>query len=987
MAGAGKTRVKEERENHARGNAPSRSSGSSRGNGSSRSDTSSSGKAYSSAPASNVGSTGSRHSRTMYDGNRDPEPPGSAGERNPATARPVVDPRNFDLGVAGWSTVRGYDLPTALPSRPKPSTLGQACKIGLNTYNVEVMPSAPVYQFDVMIGNGVEKRGLVKKVWESKTLRNALGKGFIFDGNKLAWSLTNINREVKSIVDLDAENGRQGKPGDDKNKVRVHIRQTNRVRLDVLLAYMQGTIQFDNSCLEAINFLDHLLREYPTIRYTQIKRSFFARGQERFNLGSAVEAFKGVYSSMRIVHGGPAAKARLSVTVDVSNGVFWTETTLPISAVQLTGRRDINDLINALRTKGEKSADGQNLKKMRKLHVVAGHRGGNQDQYTIDRFVYQGARDAKFEKDGKVISIYDYFAQAFNIRLQYPDLPLVKMMKGKNTLLPMEVLKIEPNARYTFKLDERQTANMIKFAVTPPAERYKAIEHGLSMLDWANDPVLNTFGLKISSKKTIVDGRIIAAPIVQFGQGDAKPGTSGRWDLKGKKFLTPNSAPLKSWAICVVPGRRGGKPDKSVVENFIREFVKVYGLHGGRVENKQPAFCLASGDDVGSWVTTAWNSAGNQTQARPQMLVFILPDKDSQTYGRIKRSAECRYGVVSQCMQYAHVQKCQAQYISNVCMKFNAKLGGSTGRAIGAKSKGPTGLFTVPTCVIGADVSHAAPGAPTPSMAALTMSMDKLAIRYAAACETNGYRVEMITTDNINGMIKPLIQSWVQNVGGGKFPSRIIYFRDGVSEGQYQHVLQQEVHDMKALLKTADPNLNIPFVVIVGSKRHHVRFFPEKGGDRNGNPLPGTLIETGVTNPFENDFFLCSHAAIKGTARPMHYHVLLNEAGMPNEEIQTIIYEQCYQYIRATTPLSQHPAIYYAHIASNRAIPHDPKWSGSSDGAPSVASKPRSASQSGSQGGKSGGKSGGSSSGMPTDIEKLMPMPNQGGIQTSMWYI
>lgn len=307
---------------------------------------------------------------------------------------------------------------------------------------------------------------------------------------------------------------------------------------------------------------------------------------------------------------------------------------------------------------------------------------------------------------------------------------------------------------------------------------------------------------------------------------------------------------------------------------------------------------------------------------------------------------------------------------------------GVTCRAIGQKSGGPMGLFPAPTLIIGADVSHAAPGAQTPSMAALTVSMDKLATRYAAACETNGFRVEMITTDNINSMLKPMIQQWVSNNGGGKFPSRIIYLRDGVSEGQYQHVLQQEVHDMKALLKTASPSIAIPFVVIIGSKRHHVRFFPEKGGDRNGNPLPGTLVETGVTHPFENDFYLCSHAAIKGTARPMHYHVLLNEANMTNEEIQTLLYEHSYQYARATTPVSQHPAIYYAHIASNRAVFHDPKWGGSSDGAPSVASRPRSGSQGGSQ-----PRSGGSSSGMPTDFEKLMPMPNQGAINTSMWYI
>ncbi|TKA80235.1 hypothetical protein B0A55_04157 [Friedmanniomyces simplex] len=956
--------------------------GTSRPSPSSPSVSTSSGRRSGDAPPSNPPSHAGRSGHGGYDGNRDPDAPST--QRNPATSRILVDPKNFDLGVAGWSTVRGYGVPS-MPPRPAPSTLGSPIKVGLNTFRVKKVPEESVYQYDVIIGDGTEKRGLMNKVWQSKAVRTALGQGWIYDGNKLAWSMKSVDRELRLVVDLDStDEGGHGRPrkSGKENKHRIVIKQTNVVGFSVLNAYLEGRTDFDNTVLESINFFDHMLRETPRGRYTQIKRSFFAKGQARFELGSGVEAFKGVYQTLRIAHLG-GKQACLTINVDVANGTFWKELPVHQAAMQLTGRRDINDLINALK-QGEGSRTAQDLKKMRKLHVVAKHRGKDTvDDYVIDRFVYKGARDHKFDKDGKMISVYDHFASTYNIRLQFPDLPLVKMTKGKMTVLPMEVLTIKPNERYAFKMDERQTSNMIKFAVTPPAERYKAVEHGLAMLDWDTDPVCKSFGVEVSKAKTMVDARLILAPKVQFGTGDAKPGTSGRWDLKGKKFLQPNTAPLKCWGVCVVPGRRGGKPDRSIVQNFITEFCKIYKSHGGRVENATPEFTLAAGDDVGQWVTMLWNQTGNKNNARPQLLLFILPDKDTTTYGRIKRSAECRYGVVSQCMQYAHVQKCQGQYISNVCMKINAKLGGSTARAIGTKSGGPTGLFSVPTMVLGADVSHAAPGSQASSMAALTCSMDRLAIRYAAACQTNGYRVEMITTENINEMLKPMVQSWVQNVGGGKFPSRIIYFRDGVSEGQYQHVLQQEVQDMKALLKTADPNLNIPFVVIVGSKRHHVRFFPEKG-DRNGNPLPGTLVETGVTHPFENDFYLCGHAAIKGTARPMHYHVLLNEVNMSNEELQTMIYEHSYQYIRATTPVSQHPAIYYAHIASNRAIPHDPRWAGSSDGAPSVvASRPRS----GSQSGGSQGRSGGSSSGAPTNIEKLLPMPNQGSIMSGMWYI
>lgn len=878
--------------------------------------------------------------------------------------------KNVDLPAIGYAIARGYDVKNSYPSRPKPSTLGQPAKIGLNAFSVTEFPKQAVYQFEVMVGKGDEKRGLIKKVWESRAVQQLVGDDFIWDGDRIAWGSKPLDREIRLQVDLDKEQGRTPKAGGKSNIHRFAMRQTTPLRFDVLRAYLGRRCDFDNHVLEAINFLDHLLRDGPSKRLTAIKRNFFQKGETRFDLGGGVEAFKGAYQTLRIVL-SPTGQPQLAIIVDVANGTFLNSGPLPQVAFKLAGCRDVNDLIQALR-QGDGSRAGKAMKRLRKIHVTATHRP---DEYTIDKIVYKSARDQMFDftdSNGKTskISVYQYFLTAHNVRLQYPDLPLVKMTKGLNTYVPMELLRVKENQRYQYKCDERQTANMIKFAVTPPAERWKAIEHGLKMLSWDSDAMLKRYGLKVNPSKTIVDARVLTAPKVVYGSGTtASPGTSGRWDLKGKKFLQPNIAPLKSWSVTVISGKRGGKPDKSTIENFVKEFCKVYTSHGGRVENKNPALNLGSGDDVGAIVTAAWNLAGNQSNSRPQILVFIVPDKDSTTYGRIKRSAECRYGCVSQVMQYSHVQKCQGQYISNVCMKFNAKLGGTTCRAVGPRSGGATGLFTKPTMVIGADVSHAAPGQQTASMAAMTVSMDALGARYAAACETNGHRVEMIETNNITTMLKPLIQTWVQSVGQGRFPQRILYLRDGVSEQQYAHVLQQEVHDMKALLKTANPNMEIPFVVVVGGKRHHVRFFPERG-DRNGNPLPGTLVEIGVTHPHENDFYLCSHAAIKGTARPMHYHVILNEVGMSNEELQTILYEQVYQYARATTPVSQHPAIYYAHIASNRASSHDPTWGGSTDG----------------RGGTQGGSSGPTSTGL-VDIQPLMPMPNQGNINSSMWFI
>ena len=135
-------------------------------------------------------------------------------------------------------------------------------------------------------------------------------------------------------------------------------------------------------------------------------------------------------------------------------------------------------------------------------------------------------------------------------------------------------------------------------------------------------------------------------------------------------------------------------------------------------------------------------------------------------------------------------------------MKFNAKLGGTTARVAGVSNTGvftdqllilgqknPTlGHFLKPSIVIGADVSHASPGTDAPSMAAITVSMDststldrtydlalayhvsEIGVRYAAAGETNGHRVEMITTMNIRATLLPLVKYWIKSVNGGVPP-------------------------------------------------------------------------------------------------------------------------------------------------------------------------------------------------------------------------
>lgn len=81
------------------------------------------------------------------------------------------------------------------------------------------------------------------------------------------------------------------------------------------------------------------------------------------------------------------------------------------------------------------------------------------------------------------------------------------------------------------------------------------------------------------------------------------------------------------------------------------------------------------------------------------------------------------------------------------------------------------------------------------------------ASRYGAICNTNGVKLEMITTENIQNATIKLTKRWIET--HKIFPTNVYYFRDGVSEGQYQQVLDQEVRDMKAGFKKTWPAWNV----------------------------------------------------------------------------------------------------------------------------------------------------------------------------------
>ena len=247
------------------------------------------------------------------------------------------------------------------------------------------------------------------------------------------------------------------------------------------------------------------------------------------------------------------------------------------------------------------------------------------------------------------------------------------------------------------------------------------------------------------------------------------------------------------------------------------------------------------------------------------LIMVVLPGMNKRLYSEIKRVGDSVIGIPTQCVQLRHVQQAKPQVCSNISLKINAKLGG-TNHVIDFSVKP---VFTEPTIVLGADVTHPSPTENgIPSIAAVVASMDRHASKYQARVRAQRHDECRGAQEIINDLViivrEFLIEFYKAN--GKLKPSKIIFYRDGVSEGQFDQVLAHEVRAVQEACMKLEKDYRPRITFVVVQKRHHTRLFCENEKDSSGrgrNVPPGTTVDSGITHPYEFDFYLCSHYGIQ----------------------------------------------------------------------------------------------------------------------------
>ncbi|KAJ0045763.1 hypothetical protein Pint_05698 [Pistacia integerrima] len=533
-------------------------------------------------------------------------------------------------------------------------------------------------------------------------------------------------------------------------------------------------------------------------------------------------------------------------------------------------------------------------------------------QQTFDLKQKGGGQEGN-EVQSVEITVFDYFVNHRGISLHYSaEFPCINVGKPKRpSYLPLELCTLVSLQRYTKALTNQQRATLVEKSRQKPTERMDILRDvGLTTIMLIHFFV--RFAISIDNQFTEVRGRVLPTPSLKVGNNKDFYPRNGRWNFNDKKLVNPVT--IQTWAIVNFSARY----DRRNLCNTLLRCAEMKGINLNSTFEVFEEICQVSREPAPYRVDKMIEMAKSKLLAPPQLLLCILPErKNSEIYGPWKRKCLVELGVPTQCIAPIKIND---QYITNVLLKINAKLGGMNSSLKMENSTFFPLVPKIPTMILGMDVSHGSPGrSDVPSIAAVVSSRNWPSVsHYRASVRTQSPKAEMIANlfnpvsdTKDNGIISELLDDFYNS--SGKKPDQIIIFRDGVSESQFNQVLNMELQQIIEACKFKDVNWSPRFMVIIAQKNHHTKFFQRNSPQ---NVPPGTVVDNSICHPRNYDFYLCAHAGMIGTTRPVHYHVLHDELGFSADELQELVHSLSYVYQRSTTAVSLVAPVCYAHLAA-----------------------------------------------------------------------
>ncbi|XP_049825505.1 protein argonaute-2-like isoform X2 [Aethina tumida] len=650
----------------------------------------------------------------------------------------------------------------------------------------------------------------------------------------------------------------------------------------------------------ALAVIDIVLRHAASKNCCVVGRSFFTKPPSIMDLGNGMEMYQGFYQSA--IRGG-----KLLLNVDVAHKAF-PKTQSVIHAIEnVCASPGQQFSFHKPLTQYQIALFQRYIKNLKILYEIPG-------QVCSKRFyrvngVDEPSKIKTFNCGTGTCTVESYFRSEKGYTIKYPMMPTIWVgSKSRQTkiLLPPECCTVVRNQALNRKMNDAQTTQMIRHATTDTITRMNKIKSCVTTANYNADQVVKEFGFSVGSTFQQVEGRVLEPPKLLYVNKDntrnvvsVSKGVWGTWPQDIGGFLVP--ATVRKWTIAYVD--RVQPKELDVLAEKILHFGRKFGMNIR--EAKRPFQPVA-------------NTLPDLTQFFSKNMsydiIFVVISNQSSSYSNVKKAAEINVGCLTQCIKSRTVTKITDQIVLNVLLKVNSKL---TGINHSLASSPP--ILSKPCMIMGADVTHPSPDSMnTPSVAAVVASHEPKAFRYNICWRLQKPKEEVIT-DLKQIAIEQIMFFYKKN--NGQKPHRIMFFRDGVSEGQFNIIHNKEIRALQEACRELEQDYAPKITFVVVQKRHHTRLFPLNrcdAEDKNCNVPAGTCVDDIISNPCMQEFYLVSHASIQGVARPTKYCTLWDDNGFTNDDLEQLAYFLCHMFTRCNRSVSYPAPTYYAHLAAAR---------------------------------------------------------------------
>lgn len=643
---------------------------------------------------------------------------------------------------------------------------------------------------------------------------------------------------------------------------------------------------------------DIILGFMPKMSYVSYGRNYFPRGQTVADLGNGIQLWSG--SVMAVKPG----QWKLLVNIDEKHTAFYKEQSLKDFLTSIYPNRQsfksfeiskINDHLKGLQVQVTHNGHP------RKHRVVALKEEPANKHLMTDN------------NTGLKMTIESYFKKNKDITLQFPQLPCVQVEpKNRDIYLPVELCTIVEGQRCIRSLSEKQIADIIRTSAKRPDVKKRNIDSAAKKLIDSSYELAKSYGLELSDRPMKVKGRVLQAPNLNYGNGSVTA-SAGQW--RGKRMKTSRS--LTNWGLMSMASKDRFDPRK--FKNDLAKEGSNMGIIFSDpvvVRYVEERNFLRIGEEI-----------IEQHKNLQYMFVILPPNTNNNTYSMVKEM-EVSSGVLTQCIRLdTYQKKFKPQTLGNILLKTNTKLGGVNWEL--AYNMSPLAnqmgkfVFSEPVMIVGADVTHwARDEGNKPSIAGVVCTLDRACSKYASRIRLQHHKRNR-TSDEIIRDFKEIMKELLIEfrITSKRKPSKILYYRDGVSQGQFIQTLTEEIAGIQAACKELEPDYQPKITYINAQKRHHTRLYcaEPRDTDRSGNVPAGTVVDREITNPIHFDFYLNSHSGIQGTNRPCHYTVLYDDSDMSPDMVQLLTFYLCHTYARCSRSVSYPAPTYYAHLLCARA--------------------------------------------------------------------